>query len=606
MKLIGVKNWHKLTWTALALFVCLSASFISCATQVAPGGGPEDKLPPRVAGVYPAPNTTNHPNELYVKLEFDEWINATIPRSAVSISPPIEKKLRFEVGGKNLELSSRAVLDDSTTYTITFAGGIKDLHGNSLAEPFHVVFSTGPVIDSLTLVGRVLVNDAMASAKSYPSIGLFLMGEERKSKRYLEKYRDTTTGVLDSLPLLTKEPPLFITRADSAGNFKLTGLRPGLYRVVAFVDANGNQKVEPSVELAGVWTRDLSLKDSTSDTLWVALADQDTSHLELESVSQPYSNVLEASFNRNVYFDSTFADTNNCYIESPEGKMTYPSMVYLGASSNKPNFYFSKKPKAEVLYKFLCKSGTDSSFRILDTLRNRVDWEWVDMKGDTLTPSIAKTLMRSKAKSAFPEDSLIFAYNKPVLDSLQETYYLAMNKDTNAVSIVQIDPIRYLVQNKEPWPTDATIDFLQGYQDTTLAKADSNGVRDTVVELKYKRLLRFETVSKLKLASLKGKIPGGTDKVVVRLRAIDTKKDYFAMCGVDGSVAFDNLMEGNYFIDYYYPKDGSNLPDAGGLNPFRYGKPWRAPKDTLKLANGENELEKLLPRSLSKISEEGK
>ena len=37
---------------------------VSCATQVAPGGGPEDKLPPRIAAVYPAPGTTNHPNEL--------------------------------------------------------------------------------------------------------------------------------------------------------------------------------------------------------------------------------------------------------------------------------------------------------------------------------------------------------------------------------------------------------------------------------------------------------------------------------------------------------------------------------------------------------------
>ena len=68
---------------ALGLLL-LCAGLFACATQVAPGGGPEDKLPPRVAAVYPAPMTTNHPNELYVKLEFDEWINASIPRSAVS------------------------------------------------------------------------------------------------------------------------------------------------------------------------------------------------------------------------------------------------------------------------------------------------------------------------------------------------------------------------------------------------------------------------------------------------------------------------------------------------------------------------------------------
>ena len=234
---------------ALGLLCC--AGFFACATQVAPGGGPEDKLPPRVAAVYPAPMTTNHPNELYVKLEFDEWINASIPRSAVSISPPIEKKMKFEVSGKTLELTSRAVLDENTTYTITFAGGIKDLHGNALATPFTVVFSTGSEIDSLTLEGRILVNDTLIRKSLFPSVGLFLMGPEREQRKYLEKYRDSVTHALDSVPMLAKEPPLFITRADSVGNFRLTGLKPGRYRVVGFVDANGNQRLEPTVELAG-------------------------------------------------------------------------------------------------------------------------------------------------------------------------------------------------------------------------------------------------------------------------------------------------------------------------------------------------------------------
>ena len=145
----GVKK-SRWAYAVLTGLVLLCIGLVACATQVAPGGGPEDKLPPRVAAVYPAPNSTNHPNELYVKLEFDEWINASVPRSAVSISPPIEKKMKFEVSGKTLELTSRAELDENTTYTVTFAGGIKDLHGNALATPFQVVFSTGPVIDTLS------------------------------------------------------------------------------------------------------------------------------------------------------------------------------------------------------------------------------------------------------------------------------------------------------------------------------------------------------------------------------------------------------------------------------------------------------------------------
>ena len=574
------------------MLVCIG--LLACATQVAPSGGPEDKLPPRIAAVYPAPNTTNHPEELYVKLEFDEWINASIPRGAVSISPPIDGKMKFKVRGRSMELTSRAILDTGTTYTVTFAGGIKDLHGNALAKPFHVVFSTGDHIDSLTITGRVLVNDSMARKKTFPSIGLFLMGAEREGRRYLEKYRDTATKQLDTLPMLTKEPPLFLTRADSAGNFTLTGLRPGRYRVVAFVDVNGNQKIEPATELAGVWTKDLILTEESTDTLWVPLADHDTSALELESVSQPFARVLEANFSRSVFFDSAFADTANCSLTYPDGNVVHPRYVYMAASGKNPQFYFDSIPKPELTYKFACKVAKDSLFRELDPKHAEVEWSWVEKAADTLAPVIANTKTISMAKSVFPGDTLVFAFNKPV-DSLENTYHIAINKDTVAVEVKRLDPIRYMAVPAQPWPTDATVDFLEGYKDTTLAKADSSGMRDTVIAVKYKRLLRFETVPKIKLATLKGTLLHANPGVTVRLISTDTKRPYFTMCNMNGQFVFDNLMEGKYFIDYYYAESGKNTPDGGSLSPFRFGKPWRAPTDTVRVSNGENELEKLLP-----------
>ena len=580
-------------WIALA-FAC--AGLIACATQVAPGGGPEDKLPPRIAAVYPAPGTTNHPNELYIKLEFDEWINPSIPRNAVSISPPIEKKMRFEVSGKTLELTSRGLLDTGTTYTVTFASGIKDLHGNALAKPFQVVFSTGAHIDSLKLPGRIMVHDSMYKKKLYPSIGLFLMGPEREGIRYLQKYRDTTTKSLDSIPMLTKEPPLFTTLADSAGNFELTGLKPGRYRIAAFLDVNGNQKIEPSAEPVGFWEKDLVLTEGMTDTLWIPLADQDTSLLELESVTQPFANILEATFTRPVYFDSLFRDTSNCSLTSnADGKKLFPSKVYLGASSKKPQFYFSEKPKKETVYKFACREAKDSLFRPLDTLRNYVEWEWQEMAKDTLAPKVVTAKFTSKTKAVFPHDSLIVSYDKPFGDSLAQTFYIAINKDTNLVKVEPIDPVRLLVKRDEEWPTDVAIEVLEGNNDTTLAAADSNGVRDTVIALKYKRLSRVESVSKLKLASLKGAIPGGNAQVSVRLTSIETKSTQVTKCDGAGNFTFPDLEEGGFFIEYYYPEEGRDTPDAGKLAPFRFGQPWRAPTDTLKISKGENDLNKLIP-----------
>lgn len=583
--------------STLACAICpllASIGFIACATQVAPSGGPEDKLPPRIAAVYPAPKTMNHPEELYVKLEFDEWINGSVPRGAVSISPPIDGKMKFKVSGHTLELYSRALLDTGTTYTVTFAGGIKDLHGNALAKPFHVVFSTGDHIDSLSVTGRVLVNDSMARKKTFPSIGLFLMGADREGRRYLEKYRDTVTKQLDSIPMLTKEPPLFVTRADSAGNFTLTGLKPGRYRVVAFADENGNQKIEPASELAGVWTSDLVLTEESTDTLWVPLTDHDTSALELESVTQPYAHVLEANFSRPLFFDSAFADTLNCSLTYPDGKVVHPHYVYMGASGKNSQFYFDSIPKPDVTYKFACKTAKDSLFRELDPKHAEVEWSWEEKAADTLAPSISNTKLLSMAKSVFPGDTLVIAFNKPV-DSLENSFHIVLNKDTTEIAMKRLDPIRFMAVPASPWPTDAAIDFLRGYKDTTLAKADSNGVRDTVIQLKYNKLLRFETVPKIKFASLKGTLKRANPGVTVRLLSLDTKRYYFTKCDINGKFAFDNLMEGKYFIDYYYAENGRNTPDGGSLSPFRFGKPWRAPGDTVRVSNGENDIEKLLP-----------
>ena len=580
----------------VALAALISAALLSCATQVAPSGGPEDKLAPRVAGVYPAPNTTNHPNELMVKLEFDEWINASIPRSAVSISPPIDKKLRFEVSGKTLLLTSRAVLDTGTTYTVTFAGGIKDLRGNALSSPFQVVFSTGAIIDSLSVSGRVLVNQAMMRKKEYPSVGLFLMGETRNSKHYLDKYRDSVTNELSAEPLLLKEPPLYVTRADSAGHFTLTGLKAGQYRVVAFVDGNGNQKIELSTEQVGLWIGDLTLTPETTDTLWIAVADMDTTKLELESVSQPFANVLEASFTRPVLFDSAFADTANCHLVSPEKKTLYPKLVYRSAANNRPQFYFDPAPKSEVLYKFVCDNAQDSMSRPLDTLRNEVEWEWKKMEADTLAPKVSGVKAISKTKALFPDDSLMVFFNKPKLDSLEQTFYIVINKDTTQVKVKQVDPVRFAVEKTAPWGTDISMNFLMGYNDTTLAAADSTGKRDTVVELKYQKLQKFETVSKLKLAKLQGKIPGATEKTLVRLLSAETSTYYVEHCKADGSFNFNDLVEGAYFMDYYNPEAGKTLPDAGSVIPLRYGSAWRAISDTLKVKNGNNVLEDLAPQ----------
>ena len=581
----------------LALFF-FAFVLLNCATSIAPGGGPEDKYPPRVAGVYPAPNSTNMPLELNIHLQFDEWIATSVPRSAVMISPPLEKRLKFEVDGDELYVTSKARLDSNTTYTVTIASGLKDLHGNAVADPFRLTFSTGPIIDSLSLTGRAMVTASMIQKKQFPTVGLFLIGAaERASHHYLEKYRDSTQTVeADSIPKLTKEQPLFSTQTDSLGRFHMAGLKAGHYRVVAFLDVNGNQKIETSAELAGVAVSDLNLTPEFADTLWIPLADQDTTPVSLEAITQVGKNALTAKFSKNLMIDSTILDKENCVLLTADSTRIRPTWIFRAPRSADMEFVFDSLPNRDSSYTFRCVTGKDSVGRILDSRLGSLSIDWTEQKGDTLPTKMIASVPAMNAKNIFPKDSIEITYDKPVadsvLDSLRRVLVLVQNQDTLPVRVLRKDPVRFMVYGDEFFLTDAKVELLERYADSTLSSPDSmTGIRDTIVTKKTRVWVKFETVPKLQLASLSGKIPGGSTDTRVRIRKVDSDRFTTVTCVLNRSFQMDDLTEGKYLMEYFRTKDSLDVPYAGKLFQFEYGMPWRALADTLVIERGANVLE---------------
>lgn len=568
--------------------VLVALVLVACATVVAPSGGPEDKLPPRVAGVYPAPNSTNLPEELYVKVKFDEWINATIPRSAVTISPPLEKKLRMEVDGDELEITSRAMLDSNTTYTLTIGSALKDLHGNAIATPFQISFSTGPSIDSLNIVGRVMVTPEMFRAKQYPSIALYPIGSDREHRNYLKKFRDSTLVGPDTFPRFTKEIPEFVTQADSNGYFRLIGLHAGSYAAIAFLDKNGNRRLEISDEDVGVLGK-IQLDSLFTDSVWLPLATMDTSLVELDSIKQVGKSVVQAIFNRTVLLDSL----TDCFVYAG-GDTIRPSMKFAFAKSELPSFYFDQNLKTDSSYTFQCNVAIDSLDRALDTARNAFEFTWKEAKSDTLPPDIADVVPAMGSKNVFLDDEIKLSYNKPVFgDSLADLLRFVILKDTIKAIVERRDAVTFVVRPERDLVMDASISLLSLYMDTTLALPDSTGFRDTVITPKYKKLTSFETVKKLRLASLSGKIPGGDANTYVKLRESEKGTIRDTVCSADGSFEIKNLLDGKYIVEYYRGNSKGRV-DAGSLEPLAKAKPWRSPVDTLVLENGENILESIL------------
>ena len=309
-------------------------------------------------------------------------------------------------------------------------------------------------------------------------------------------------------------------------------------------------------------------------------------------------NLLQAKFSRFVHLDSFLQKKHNCFLTKNKVDTLFAEGAFKAPRQNDVQLYFEKAPSPDSLYEFKCLYAVDSLARSLDTLRNSLELKWDAKLSDTLAPVVAETVPVTGSKLVFPNEKIEVAFNKPVSgDTLASFLKLVINGDTGDVVLKRKDTVRFEISTASPWPTDGKVELLNISQDTVVKPADSTGYRDTVITPKFTTVVKFETVPKLKIASLEGKIPGTKRTLpVVRLRSLETGKVLNIRTGPRGVFSIDNLLEGNYILDYYYNESTISNPDAGSLSPAKFGAGWRSPSDTLILLNGKNKLDSLIQK----------
>lgn len=128
-----------------------------CANPAAPSGGPRDSIPPKILRMTPKNYSTNF-KAAKVYIEFDEYIQLKDAQKEIVIAPPLERRPLFKVKGRGVEIEFKCEFDSATTYKIDFGKALQDnTEGNPLGN-FAYVFSTGDVIDSLVMTGRLLMH----------------------------------------------------------------------------------------------------------------------------------------------------------------------------------------------------------------------------------------------------------------------------------------------------------------------------------------------------------------------------------------------------------------------------------------------------------------
>jgi len=577
----------------------LVQTIISCATVVPPPGGPEDKLPPRVSGTTLVPNSVNQSVNLDLTLQFDEWIAQKPPNGAVAISPPIAGRLRLKADGDKLRVYSTEPLDSNTTYMLTVTNAIKDLRDNPLEKPFQILFSTGPVLDSLKTDFSIWLHDSLIAKKKFPIVALYPIGKIRATKSYLAKFRDSTlTAETDTTPNITKEIPQYFAQTDSLGKGTLHGMQKGLYLAVAFLDENNNQKLDIENEIAGIAPFPFKLTEEMENapSLRFSLGDLDTSSFNLDAVSQRGNKEIEFSFSRRIILDSLFAQKRNCFFTTAKDTI-FPSDFYMAANSEKPMFVFDDL-KSDTLYTARCIYAKDSLGRSLDSSRNSAKLRFKKIPDNEIAQTVlSKTEPATATEDFLPGQPLKIYYSRPIsIDTLN--YRLFVNEDSVALDVKRMDAANLEISSIPKWKTDSKIKLTQIKRDTLI---------DTLSNEKI--LLQFSTIPRLKLASLKGEIPGGNAQTIVifqettssRSRRTPQAREFRARCNSSGFFEIKDLPSGIYKLLYFKDLNGDGRLTSGSIYPLRAGEPWAAPTEELILPNGDDNFLKELLKDLPRL-----
>lgn len=254
--------------------IILVLAFSKCARQTQPNGGPKDTDPPELLSSTPTNGEKNFHGSA-IELTFDEYVKLKDPKEEILITPSPGTNTKFVVKKNRVIITPEKKLHDTTTYSIAFRDGIQDINESNPTDDLHLAFSTGPIIDSLKIIGSI---------------------SEVFKDQVPEKI---TVGLYqsDTFDIFKHKPPLF-SKCDKKGKFTISNLRAGKYSIYAFDDKNKNQKIDSKSERFGFVAKEINLPED-KDTIQIRLIHLDTRKIKLTSIRNS-STVSIIRFNKPI------------------------------------------------------------------------------------------------------------------------------------------------------------------------------------------------------------------------------------------------------------------------------------------------------------------
>ena len=221
------------------LSLMIAEILLSCAQIVAPTGGKKDTLAPIIVKIIPANQSKNF-NGKQIDILFNEYVSVDNIQQQLSITPNLEGTYETKIMPKGVRLTFNKPFKENTTYSLNFRNTFKDMNEKNVAKNIRLVFSTGNIIDSLKVSGKVknpLTNKPLIDV----SVGMYV-------------YSDTLNP--------KKIKPYYFMKTDSSGIFTIENVAAGKYRIYAVTDANNNLLYDEAKENLGIIQDTIILKSN--------------------------------------------------------------------------------------------------------------------------------------------------------------------------------------------------------------------------------------------------------------------------------------------------------------------------------------------------------
>ena len=273
------------------LSLIITEILLSCAQIVAPTGGKKDTLAPRIVKIIPENQSRNF-NGKQIDILFDEYVSIDNIQQQLSITPNLEGTYETKVMPKGARLTFDKPFKENTTYSLNFRNTFKDMNERNIAKNIRLVFSTGSVIDSLKVSGKVrnpLTNKPIMDV----SVGMYI-------------YSDTLNP--------KKNKPYYFMKTDSSGIFTIENVAAGKYRIYAVTDVNNNLLYDEAKENIGIVVDTIILK-----------SDKENLEINVAKMEKIPNKVLKVRTTSNYAYIDYYRGIKNVKINFVDKK---DSMVY--------------------------------------------------------------------------------------------------------------------------------------------------------------------------------------------------------------------------------------------------------------------------------------